>query len=50
VFEYERLHIGLTGPADVLQPLIDAGDLALVTPDYYDPAFDNEDDIGEEDD
>jgi hypothetical protein len=50
VAEDERLHIGLTGPADVLQPLIDAGDLVLVTPDYYDPAFDNEADVGEEDD
>jgi hypothetical protein len=33
VAEDERLHIGLTGSADVLQPLIDAGDLERVYPD-----------------
>jgi hypothetical protein len=33
VAEEERLHIGLTRPAEVLQPLIDAGDLEWVYPD-----------------
>ena len=33
VAEDERLQIGLTGPVDVLQPLIDAGDLERVYPD-----------------
>ena len=50
VAEDERLHIGLTGPAEVLQPLIDVGDLAQVVPDYYDPATDDEDEVGEKDD
>jgi hypothetical protein len=36
VYEDERLDIGLTGPADVLQPLIDAGDLERVCPDCDD--------------
>ena len=31
--EEERLEIGLTGPADMLQPPIDAGDLERVYPD-----------------
>jgi hypothetical protein len=50
VFEDERLHIGLTGPAEVLQPLIDTGDCELLKPDYYDPESHDEDDVGEEDD
>jgi hypothetical protein len=42
VYEDECLDIGLTGPADVLQPLIDAGDLVLVHPDCYEAVTQDE--------